>query len=202
MRSQGQVVKWFDEKGYGFVAAQASGAEVFLHVRDLPRTGRRPTVGDRIQFDVESDDQGRKRAVRVTWEDPLPGGAPTPRAAAAPRPTSPRPASPRRETHRPRRPRRERRTGLVGTVIGAVMLVMLAVLAWERFAPVPANTPGALAAAPNASALAPGEAFRCDDRQHCSQMRSCAEAQYFARNCPGTKMDGDRDGHACEDRCP
>lgn len=41
-------------------------------------------------------------------------------------------------------------------------------------------------------------AFRCDGRQHCSQMRSCAEAKYFLANCPDTKMDGNRDGVPCE----
>lgn len=40
--------------------------------------------------------------------------------------------------------------------------------------------------------------FTCDGRQHCSQMRSRAEAEFFVRNCPNTKMDGDRDGVPCE----
>lgn len=40
--------------------------------------------------------------------------------------------------------------------------------------------------------------FRCDGRQHCSQMRSCEEATFFLRHCPNTKMDGDRDGVPCE----
>lgn len=40
--------------------------------------------------------------------------------------------------------------------------------------------------------------FSCDGRQHCSQMRSYEEAKYFIRNCPNTKMDGDRDGIPCE----
>ncbi|WP_437880281.1 excalibur calcium-binding domain-containing protein [Pseudomonas sp. LRF_L74] len=42
------------------------------------------------------------------------------------------------------------------------------------------------------------ENFSCDGRQHCSQMRSRAEAEYFLRNCPNTKMDGDHDGIPCE----
>lgn len=40
--------------------------------------------------------------------------------------------------------------------------------------------------------------FRCDGRQYCSQMRSCAEAKYFLANCPAVKMDGNRDGVPCE----
>ena len=40
--------------------------------------------------------------------------------------------------------------------------------------------------------------FQCDGRQYCSQMTSRAEAEYFVRNCPNTKMDGDHDGIPCE----
>ena len=40
--------------------------------------------------------------------------------------------------------------------------------------------------------------FKCDGRQYCSQMTSRAEAEFFTKNCPNTKMDGDRDGIPCE----
>ncbi len=40
--------------------------------------------------------------------------------------------------------------------------------------------------------------FSCDGRTYCSQMRSCAEATYFIRNCPNTRMDGNNDGIPCE----
>lgn len=66
------------------------------------------------------------------------------------------------------------------------------------------------AAATSAAAATPREALRtptsvtggfsCDGRQYCSQMRSCAEAKYFLANCPGVKMDGDRDGIPCEEQ--
>ena len=40
--------------------------------------------------------------------------------------------------------------------------------------------------------------FSCDGRTHCSHMTSCAEATYFIKNCPNTKMDGNNDGVPCE----
>ena len=40
--------------------------------------------------------------------------------------------------------------------------------------------------------------FSCDGRTYCSQMSSCAEAKYFLANCPGAKMDGDKNGTPCE----
>jgi hypothetical protein len=40
--------------------------------------------------------------------------------------------------------------------------------------------------------------FKCDGRIYCSQMTSCEEAKFFLENCPGVKMDGNRDGVPCE----
>jgi hypothetical protein len=60
-----------------------------------------------------------------------------------------------------------------------------------RPAPVPAARPST-----STPREAPG--FRCDGRIYCSQMRSCEEATYFLRHCPGVKMDGNRDGVPCE----
>lgn len=42
--------------------------------------------------------------------------------------------------------------------------------------------------------------YRCDGRTYCSQMRSCQEAEFFLRNCPGVKMDGNHDGVPCEEQ--
>ena len=41
-------------------------------------------------------------------------------------------------------------------------------------------------------------AYKCDGRVYCSQMSSCEEAEFFLRNCPDVKMDGDNDGVPCE----
>jgi hypothetical protein len=40
--------------------------------------------------------------------------------------------------------------------------------------------------------------FRCEGKQHCSQVASCDEARFYLKNCPNTKMDGDADGIPCE----
>jgi len=52
--------------------------------------------------------------------------------------------------------------------------------------------------APVANAAALAANLRCDGRTYCSQMTSCAEATWFLNNCPGVKMDGNRDGVPCE----
>jgi micrococcal nuclease len=65
--------------------------------------------------------------------------------------------------------------------------------------------PGAAAVAPllklapvAASPLPAAVNARCDGRTRCSQMKSCAEATWFLKNCPDVEMDGDGDGVPCE----
>ncbi|MCI5139910.1 MAG: DNA-binding protein [Candidatus Electrothrix sp. AR1] len=40
--------------------------------------------------------------------------------------------------------------------------------------------------------------FSCRGKTRCSEMRSCAEATFYLQNCPGVKIDGNRDGVPCE----
>ncbi len=61
----------------------------------------------------------------------------------------------------------------------------------EKFTPAASNSPALSNLSNN---------FSCDGRKHCSQMRSCAEANFFLANCPGVKMDGDNDGIPCEEQ--
>ena len=51
---------------------------------------------------------------------------------------------------------------------------------------------------PYKNPLPQSQRFSCDRRRYCSQMTSCAEAKYFLSNCPGVKLDGNKDGIPCE----
>jgi hypothetical protein len=69
----------------------------------------------------------------------------------------------------------------------------------KRQAAISAPAASEVRAAPTAAEPSTrAQAFRCDGRKHCSQMRSCSEAKYFLANCPGVKMDGNNDGVPCE----
>ena len=92
------------------------------------------------------------------------------------------------------------------------MLLILASLGWcgygqyaKRIAPLPAQTEvsESVVFPPTVSVEASVPlvlSFKCDGRQHCSQMKSCKEAKYFLANCPGVNMDGDHDGVPCEEQ--
>jgi cold shock CspA family protein len=204
MRIDGTLVKWNEERGYGFIAPQQGGPEVFAHIKAFPRDGRKPQVAEALSFEIGFDQQGRKRAKAIQR---LPERVAPARPAFAPAPR-------RNPTH---------------WVLLAALLIALGGYGYRSYsrqvhaypevletqdsaAPVVSAPPTAAVAAPAAAARSaspavsrpPVEArqqdaaFHCDGRTHCSQMTSCAEATYFLNHCPGVEMDGNHDGVPCE----
>ncbi len=58
------VVKWFNPgKGYGFIAPDAGGADIFVHISAVQHAGlRKLNEGEKIRFALEQRD-GRVAAV-------------------------------------------------------------------------------------------------------------------------------------------
>ena len=61
---QSVTVKFFNEqKGYGFIAPDNGGKDVFVHVSAVERSGLRSLVeGQKVSFDVETDRRSGKLA--------------------------------------------------------------------------------------------------------------------------------------------
>ncbi len=64
------TVKWFkSEKGYGFIANDEGGEDVFVHFRSIQGDGYKSlSEGQKVSFDIETDpkDSRKLRAVHVT----------------------------------------------------------------------------------------------------------------------------------------
>lgn len=62
---QNGTVKFFNEqKGYGFIAPENGGADVFVHISALERAGLRSlSEGQKVSFDTEKDRRSGKMAV-------------------------------------------------------------------------------------------------------------------------------------------
>ncbi len=60
------------------------------------------------------------------------------------------------------------------------------------------NEPESLATSASSQLRPLSSSYRCNGKQHCSQMRSCEEAVFYLNNCPNTRMDSDGDGVPCE----
>lgn len=173
MRIEGNLTKWNDDRGFGFITPVQGGSEIFVHISAFPKDGHRPTIGERLTFEIEVDRDGKKRARNLLC------------------PTRPTVLT----TRQPMPHRRNEKPGFLGRTIPLAIVVALAFYGYSHYSGRAAPQAVVAASSNNQSVSSP---FRCDGRTHCSQMTSCAEATYFLRNCPNVQMDGNNDGVPCE----
>src|SRR6478609_5091017 len=190
-RFAGKLHTWNEERGFGFIRPGDGGQDIFVHVSALPTP--RPQPDEVLTFEVGLNREGKKKALDVRRQQLELAGL------AA-------------DTNRAARHQRVDRPGYTGSRSGGVgkflstmiSIAFMVFIGWygykqfqegveTRVVSPEQSAPGLMQ--PSASTV---PSFQCDGRQHCSQMSSCEEANFFLRNCPGTKMDGDGDGMPCE----
>jgi len=177
MSLTGTLRSWNDDRGFGFIAPTHGSAELFVHISAFPRDGSRPTVGEKLTYELGRGKNGQPQAVKAY------------RQAIGLQSEQPRTVQ---------HPPRKHRSSLV-VLIGLLLVLAAGAYSYNRFQQRDSTPQQSLAAQPErASPAAAVSRFNCDGRTHCSQMTSCAEAKFFLKNCPGTKMDGNNDGVPCE----
>ena len=175
--STGILRSWNDDRGFGFIAPTHGGAELFVHISAFPRDGSRPTVGEKLTYELGRGKNGQPQAVKAY------------RQAIGPQSEPPRTL---------RHPPRKHRSSLPMLIV-LFLLLALGAYSYNRFEQRNPTPQQSLAPQPEGTKPAAAmPSFNCDGRTHCSQMTSCAEAKFFLKNCPGTKMDGNNDGVPCE----
>lgn len=190
MRFEGTLATWNDDRGFGFIQPTQGGQELFAHISAFPRDGQRPQLHENLSFEVALGQGGKKKAVAIQ----------------RPRTVAPLSTGGRRT---PPQLARRPSTGVFGKLLA--LLLVCAVLGagyWKYDARQKMRASAAAAESGDDAtpavrttptpALLVSSNFRCDGRQHCSQMTSCAEAKFFLKNCPDPKMDGNGDGVPCE----
>lgn len=172
MRTHGNLIKWNEDRGFGFIAPANGGAEVFVHISAFPRNGKRPTLNELVSYETTTTADGKIQASQIM-----------------------RPGQ-RNKTKSTQR-NEYKSSGAITKFLIIAAFALIGYFGFKQFQSTrlhnaSASTASALESAPVKSP------FACDGRTKCSQMNSCAEAEYFLTHCPNTEMDGNGDGEPCE----
>jgi cold shock CspA family protein len=65
---KGQLKRWNDSKGFGFIGAEDEDRDIFIHISELKQMTRRPTIGDVITYQIQVQDDGKNRAYNAHIE--------------------------------------------------------------------------------------------------------------------------------------
>ena len=63
---KGHLKSWRRDRGFGFINIEGRDTDVFVHISELRALGRPPRVGDEISFDIETQDNGKVRAINCS----------------------------------------------------------------------------------------------------------------------------------------
>lgn len=72
--SKGQIIRWIDNRGFGFIQPSDGSKEVFIHISAFKNVNHRPQVGDLIQYELVVDKNGKLSACKASIQ----GGTPAP----------------------------------------------------------------------------------------------------------------------------
>ena len=68
---EGQLVKWKDDRGFGFIKPNGNNKEIFLHISALKGANRRPKVGDIILYEQIINKDGKISAANASIQGVL-----------------------------------------------------------------------------------------------------------------------------------
>lgn len=170
MKSKGKLIRWNEDRGFGFIKSSNIKDDVFIHISELKKMSRGPQLNDVIFFDATTDVRGKTKAINATIEGVTEKSI--------------------------KSYRNQSNTNNIfsyltkfALIFGFVLVAYLTYPLWSR------TFTNSL---PVTLGNEDFSGFRCEGKQYCSQMTSCKEARFYLKNCPNVKIDGNNDGVPCE----
>ncbi len=189
--SIGKIVTWQDDKGFGFLKSEDFSEKIFVHISSFASGSPRPKIGDEVVFFVKETPKG-KQAYNVRPKDYILKNKPANKKHYKTSSTS---------VGRKYKP-----------IFSLIMLSIIGLVVFKfsdshkgindsykgpNYATsIVDNTYDKVQNTPKEAKTS--KKYTCDGREYCSQMTTKEEAEWFSKNCPNTKMDGDNDGDVCE----
>ena len=65
---QGKIVRWIEDRAFGFIQEPTTGVEIFAHISVFEIQNPPPKVGEMVSFETKfNDDKGRTEAANVVY---------------------------------------------------------------------------------------------------------------------------------------
>ena len=174
---KGKLKRWDDDRGFGFIGSESDNRDIFIHISALKKMTRRPMIGDVINFEIHTDNDGKKRAVNASIEGV-------------------------REIESVPRKRYSNQKNGANWISKFLTIALVVGIGFSAYAKFMSKNNRQQQTSISTSSFEVGNpnsgGYSCEGKVYCSEMTSCEEAKFYQSNCPGTKMDGDRDGIPCE----
>lgn len=192
MLHQGKLKDWNPGKGSGFIQQEKAGPDILISSSGFRKKPEQLQDGDSIFFQIEVDSQGRPKAVLAYKAG----------QSFAPAPLFKKPST-------SSLPFQYLLSGLVVlSILGWLGHNALSLFDAEEHFPVQITSAEQAGTVRHETLLdnpvwPPIQAqqspqFQCEGKQHCSEMNTCEEAEFYLEHCPNVLIDGDNDGIPCE----
>ena len=207
MRLKGKVVKWFDDKGYGFISTGDVGDKVFAHITAFPNGAERPNFAEEVTYELMKDAKNRMQAVKILYVN-------RPKKELTLVNETPNEKYRRIKTpYTTRSGYKDNKTSSFRYFL-VIILIIVSLMIWskyhhlldslsfvsERNLQIQKNSTDLKQGLANSNNSFEANHFQCKGKTHCGEMASCEEAKFYLKSCSGNISDGDRDGIPCEDQ--
>ncbi|GAB6906641.1 putative cold shock domain family protein [Desulfosarcina cetonica] len=176
MEFKGTLVRWNEDRGFGFIKSDSFNKDVFIHISALKRMSRKPRIQDIIYFEISTNREGKRKAVNARIEGVS--------------------IKIDKFNHRNENSFKFKLLFIILIIFAlSALFFFKAPMIKSMIKPMVSTIMETVEQISMEEELT---GFSCQGKQYCSEMTSCKEAKFYLKNCPNVKIDGDHDGIPCE----